>query len=81
MDLNIKLQVQEERSIVKDIDGIQPFNEMTSFEDIFQEETRHLLKIKFLNNSLGTEDAVQEYLDDMEDAENYRDRYIKMCTK
>ncbi|GFY21866.1 hypothetical protein TNCV_3295101 [Trichonephila clavipes] len=35
MDLNIKLQVQEEGSIVKDIDGIQPFNEMTSFEDIF----------------------------------------------
>ncbi|GFW40716.1 uncharacterized protein TNCV_4528051 [Trichonephila clavipes] len=30
---------------------------------------------------LGTEDAVQEYLDDMEDAENYRDRYIKMCTR
>ncbi|GFU44969.1 uncharacterized protein TNCV_4234891 [Trichonephila clavipes] len=30
---------------------------------------------------LGTEDAVQEYLDDMEDAENYRDRYIEMCTR
>ncbi|GFT72448.1 zinc finger protein 112, partial [Trichonephila clavipes] len=27
------------------------------------------------------EDAVQEYLDDMEDAENYRDRYIEMCTR
>ncbi|GFV20650.1 uncharacterized protein TNCV_776951 [Trichonephila clavipes] len=27
---------------------------------------------------LDTEDAVQEYLDDMEDAENYRDRYIEM---
>ncbi|GFS99802.1 uncharacterized protein TNCV_1062611 [Trichonephila clavipes] len=30
---------------------------------------------------LNTEDAVQEYLDDMEDAENYRDRYIEMCTR
>ncbi|GFX16941.1 integrase catalytic domain-containing protein [Trichonephila clavipes] len=30
---------------------------------------------------LGTEDAVQEYLVDMEDAENYRDRYIEMCTR
>ncbi|GFT72658.1 uncharacterized protein TNCV_755671 [Trichonephila clavipes] len=30
---------------------------------------------------LGTEDAVQEYLDDMEDAENYRDRYIEICTR
>ncbi|GFX32053.1 uncharacterized protein TNCV_4099021 [Trichonephila clavipes] len=30
---------------------------------------------------LHTEDAVQEYLDDMEDAENYRDRYIEMCTR
>ncbi|GFV47605.1 uncharacterized protein TNCV_2081651 [Trichonephila clavipes] len=30
---------------------------------------------------LDTEDAVQEYLDDMEDAENYRDRYIEMCTR
>ncbi|GFU63796.1 uncharacterized protein TNCV_3321931 [Trichonephila clavipes] len=28
-----------------------------------------------------TEDAMQEYLDDMEDAENYRDRYIEMCTR
>ncbi|GFX68068.1 DUF1758 domain-containing protein [Trichonephila clavipes] len=24
---------------------------------------------------------LQEYLDDMEDAENYRDRYIEMCTR
>ncbi|GFT12012.1 uncharacterized protein TNCV_726141 [Trichonephila clavipes] len=30
---------------------------------------------------LDTEDAVQEYLDDMEDAENYRDRYIEMCIR
>ncbi|GFY34128.1 uncharacterized protein TNCV_2504311 [Trichonephila clavipes] len=30
---------------------------------------------------LDTEDTVQEYLDDMEDAENYRDRYIEMCTR
>ncbi|GFY30350.1 uncharacterized protein TNCV_4066001 [Trichonephila clavipes] len=30
---------------------------------------------------LDTEDAMQEYLDDMEDAENYRDRYIEMCTR
>ncbi|GFT14665.1 uncharacterized protein TNCV_632601 [Trichonephila clavipes] len=30
---------------------------------------------------LDTEDAVQEYLDDREDAENYRDRYIEMCTR
>lgn len=35
MDLHIKLQVQEEGSIVKDIDGIQLFNEITSFKDIF----------------------------------------------
>ncbi|GFU34062.1 retrovirus-related Pol polyprotein from transposon opus [Trichonephila clavipes] len=28
-----------------------------------------------------TQDAVQEYLDDMEDAENYRDRYIEMCSR
>ncbi|GFX00517.1 hypothetical protein TNCV_2235241 [Trichonephila clavipes] len=24
---------------------------------------------------------MQEYLDDMEDAENYRDHYIEMCTR
>ncbi|GFV62829.1 DUF1758 domain-containing protein [Trichonephila clavipes] len=30
---------------------------------------------------LDTEDAVQEYLDDMEDVENYCDRYIEMCTR
>ncbi|GFW06806.1 uncharacterized protein TNCV_3289061 [Trichonephila clavipes] len=30
---------------------------------------------------LDAEDVVQEYLDDMEDAENYRDRYIEMCTE
>jgi hypothetical protein len=35
MDLDIKLQVLEEGSIVKDIDGIQLFNEITSFKDIF----------------------------------------------
>ncbi|GFW42154.1 hypothetical protein TNCV_1206101 [Trichonephila clavipes] len=35
MDLNIKLQVQEEGNIVKDIDGIPPFNKITSFKDIY----------------------------------------------
>ncbi|GFU61186.1 hypothetical protein TNCV_1071331 [Trichonephila clavipes] len=30
---------------------------------------------------LSSKDAVQEYLDDMEDAENYRDHYIEMCTR
>ncbi|GFX08068.1 hypothetical protein TNCV_1237471 [Trichonephila clavipes] len=47
MDLNIKLQVQEEGSIVKDIDGIQPFNEMTSFEDILP-ATRGLLATDYV---------------------------------
>ncbi|GFS59930.1 uncharacterized protein TNCV_3957281 [Trichonephila clavipes] len=30
---------------------------------------------------LELEDAVLEYSDDMEDAENYRDRYIEMCSR
>ncbi|GFT38033.1 hypothetical protein TNCV_1005811 [Trichonephila clavipes] len=30
---------------------------------------------------LDSEDAVQEYLDDMEDVESYRDRYIEMCSR
>ncbi|GFW97515.1 uncharacterized protein TNCV_4991901 [Trichonephila clavipes] len=30
---------------------------------------------------LELKDAVQEYLDDMEDAENYRDRYIEICSR
>ncbi|GFS57713.1 hypothetical protein TNCV_2908421 [Trichonephila clavipes] len=34
-DLNVKFQVQEEGSIMTDTDGIQPFNEMISFKDIF----------------------------------------------
>ncbi|GFT50917.1 RNase H domain-containing protein [Trichonephila clavipes] len=34
-----------------------------------------------ISELLGTEDVVQEYLDDMEDAENYRDRYIEICTR
>lgn len=38
MDLDIKLQVREEENIVKDIDGIQLFNELTSFKDIFPGE-------------------------------------------
>ncbi|GFX11961.1 DUF1758 domain-containing protein [Trichonephila clavipes] len=41
MDLNIKFQVQEEESIVTDIDGIQPFNEMISFKDIFPGSALH----------------------------------------
>ncbi len=35
MDLDIKLQVLEEENIVKDIDGIQLFNEITPYKDIF----------------------------------------------
>ncbi|GFX36413.1 hypothetical protein TNCV_3671681 [Trichonephila clavipes] len=34
LDLDTKLQVQTEGSIVNDIDGIQLFNEITSFKDI-----------------------------------------------
>ncbi|GFY54931.1 hypothetical protein TNIN_155951 [Trichonephila inaurata madagascariensis] len=30
---------------------------------------------------LDSEDAVQEYLDDVEETENYRDRYIEMCSR
>ncbi|GFY78425.1 uncharacterized protein TNIN_264661 [Trichonephila inaurata madagascariensis] len=30
---------------------------------------------------LELKDAKQEYLDDMEDSENYRDRYIEMCSR
>ncbi|GFU87982.1 hypothetical protein TNCV_1335511 [Trichonephila clavipes] len=62
MDLNIKLQVQEEGNIVKDIDDIQPFNEMTSFKDIYTEECG----LKVLNDD-EIVTSVQEESDPVDD--------------
>ncbi|GFT21855.1 hypothetical protein TNCV_3179601 [Trichonephila clavipes] len=44
----------------------------TQFIDKFQR--LDICQNQISEQLLGTEDAVQEYLDDMEEAENYRDR-------
>ncbi|GFY20895.1 hypothetical protein TNCV_1121291 [Trichonephila clavipes] len=51
----------------------------TQFMDKFQKLDTYQNQIS--EQLLDIEDAVQEYLDDMEDAENYRDRYIEMRTR
>ncbi|GFV70646.1 hypothetical protein TNCV_3842271 [Trichonephila clavipes] len=40
--MNLNINVQEEGSIVKNIDGIQPFDEMTAFKDIFPDKNSQL---------------------------------------
>ncbi|GFS79036.1 uncharacterized protein TNCV_4342561 [Trichonephila clavipes] len=76
---SLSLKKIETELIKENIDRNQLSILKTQFMDKFQRLDTCQNQISEL--LLGTEDAVQEYLDDMEDAENYRDRYIEMCTR
>ncbi|GFW14926.1 uncharacterized protein TNCV_4658871 [Trichonephila clavipes] len=76
---SLSLKKIETELIKENIDMNQLSILKTQFMDTFQRLDTCQNKIS--EQLLDTEDAVQEYLDDMEDAENYRDRYIKMCTR
>ncbi|GFW24141.1 DUF1758 domain-containing protein [Trichonephila clavipes] len=76
---SLSLKKIETELIKENIDMNQLSILKTQFIDKFQ---RHDTCQNLISEQLlGTEDAMQEYLDDMEDAENYRDRYIEMCTR
>ncbi|GFS84370.1 uncharacterized protein TNCV_4605801 [Trichonephila clavipes] len=76
---SLSLKKIETELIKENIDMNQLSILKTQFMDKFQRLDTCQNQIS--EQLLGTEDAVQEYLDDMEDAENYRDRYIEMCTR
>ncbi|GFX48669.1 DUF1758 domain-containing protein [Trichonephila clavipes] len=76
---SLSLKKIETELIKENIDMNQLSILKTQFIDKFQRLDTCQNQIS--EQLLGTEDAVQEYLDDMEDAENYRDRYIEMCTR
>ncbi|GFV49947.1 DUF1758 domain-containing protein [Trichonephila clavipes] len=76
---SLSLKKIETELIKENIDMNQLSILKTQFIDKFQRLDTCQNQIS--EQLLDTEDAVQEYLDDMEDAENYRDRYIEMCTR
>ncbi|GFW32058.1 uncharacterized protein TNCV_2600841 [Trichonephila clavipes] len=76
---SLSLKKIETELIKENIDMNQLSILKTQFIDKFQR--LDICQNQISEQLLGTEDAVQEYLDDMEDAENYRDRYIEMCTR
>ncbi|GFT34282.1 DUF1758 domain-containing protein [Trichonephila clavipes] len=76
---SLSLKKIETELIKENIDMNQHSILKTQFIDKFQRLDTCQSQIS--EQLLDTEDAVQEYLDDMEDAENYRDRYIEMCTR
>ncbi|GFV21013.1 integrase catalytic domain-containing protein [Trichonephila clavipes] len=76
---SLSLKKIETELIKENIDMNQLSILKTQFIDKFQRLDTCQSQIS--EQLLDTEDAVQEYLDDMEDAENYRDRYIEMCTR
>ncbi|GFW64648.1 uncharacterized protein TNCV_700541 [Trichonephila clavipes] len=76
---SLSLKKIETELIKENIDMNQLSILKTQFIDKFQRLGTCQSQIS--EQLLDTEDAVQEYLDDMEDAENYRDRYIEMCTR
>ncbi|GFW74110.1 integrase catalytic domain-containing protein [Trichonephila clavipes] len=76
---SLSLKKIETELIKENIDMNQLSILKTQFIDKFQRLDTCQNQIS--EQLLGTEDAMQEYLDDMEDAENYRDRYIEMCTR
>ncbi|GFX25661.1 DUF1758 domain-containing protein [Trichonephila clavipes] len=76
---SLSLKKIETELIKENIDMNQLSILKTQFIDKFQRLDTCQSQIS--EQLLDTKDAVQEYLDDMEDAENYRDRYIEMCTR
>ncbi|GFT02085.1 uncharacterized protein TNCV_83881 [Trichonephila clavipes] len=76
---SLSLKKIETELIKENIDMNQLSILKTRFMDKFQRLDTCQSQIS--EQLLDTEDAVQEYLDNMEDAENYRDRYIEMCTR
>ncbi|GFX65438.1 uncharacterized protein TNCV_399891 [Trichonephila clavipes] len=76
---SLSLKKIETELIKENIDMNQISILKTQFIDKFQRLDTCQSQIS--EQLLDTEDAVQEYLDDMEDAENYCDRYIEMCTR
>ncbi|GFW61209.1 DUF1758 domain-containing protein [Trichonephila clavipes] len=76
---SLSLKKIETELIKENIDMNQLSILKTQFMDKFQRLDTCQNQIS--EQLLDTEDAVQECLDDMEDAENYRDRYIEMCTR
>ncbi|GFU55546.1 uncharacterized protein TNCV_4339411 [Trichonephila clavipes] len=76
---SLSLKKIETELIKENIDMNQLSILKTQFIDKFQRLDTYQNQIS--EQLLDTEDAVQEYLDDMEDAENYRGRYIEMCTR
>ncbi|GFX77521.1 uncharacterized protein TNCV_4025711 [Trichonephila clavipes] len=76
---SLSLKKIETELIKENIDMNQLSILKTQFMDKFQRLDTCQSQIS--EQLLDTEDAVQEYLDYMEDAENYRDRYIEMCTE
>ncbi|GFX77198.1 uncharacterized protein TNCV_1679811 [Trichonephila clavipes] len=78
-EFSLSLKKIETELIKENIDMNQLSILKTQFIDKFQRLDTCQNQIS--EQLLDTEDAVQEYLDDIEDAENYRDRYIEMCTR
>ncbi|GFW58309.1 hypothetical protein TNCV_2634831 [Trichonephila clavipes] len=76
---SLSLKKIETELIKENIDMNQLSILKTQFIDKFQRLDTCQNQIS--EQLLGTEDAVQEYLDDMEDAENYVTGYIEMCTQ
>ncbi|GFX26894.1 uncharacterized protein TNCV_1840661 [Trichonephila clavipes] len=76
---SLSLKKIETKLIKENIDMNQLSILKTQFIDKFQRLDTCQNQIS--EQLLDTEDAVQEYLYDIEDAENYRDRYIEMCTR
>ncbi|GFS70369.1 DUF1758 domain-containing protein [Trichonephila clavipes] len=76
---SLSLKKIETELIKENIDMNQLSILKTQFMDKFQRLDTCQSQIS--EQLLDTEDVVQEYLDDMEDTENYRDRYIEMCTR
>ncbi|GFY49950.1 uncharacterized protein TNIN_30531 [Trichonephila inaurata madagascariensis] len=76
---SLSLKKIETKLMKENIDMNQLLILKTQFMDKFQKlDTCQNLVSKQL---LELKDAAQEYLDDMEDAENDRDHYIEMCSR
>ncbi|GFS63227.1 DUF1758 domain-containing protein [Trichonephila clavipes] len=76
---SLSLKKIETELIKENIDMNQLSILKTQFMDKFQR--LNTCQNQISEQLLDTEDAMQEYLDDMEAAENYRDLYIEMCTR
>ncbi|GFY69186.1 uncharacterized protein TNIN_115061 [Trichonephila inaurata madagascariensis] len=76
---SLSLKKIETELMKENVDMIQLSNLKTQFMDKFQrlDACQNLVSKQLLE----LKDAEQEYLDDIEDAENYCDRYIEMCSR